>query len=145
MTTVPPDQPERIVLGEGANTVVRRDDLAAIVSVSGLADATLVAQLSAELVRIDPASRIVLDLSDAVLVAPAALCDLLDEVVAAGEDPDRICVVCERLSTQVLLRRYGATEQAAVFATVNDALQSLLLLAEGYGSGWAPGHAHLPG
>jgi hypothetical protein len=138
------DLPSRIVLGDGATMSFRQVDLAIVVEVSGLADATVTAQLAAELVGLEPDVRVVVDLSDAVLVGPAALCDLLDEVVAAGEDPDRVCVVCERLSTQVLLRRYGATEQAAVFSTVNDALQALVLKNEGYGSGWAPGHAHAP-
>jgi hypothetical protein len=63
-------------------------------------------------------------------------------VDAAGEDPDRVCIVCERLSTQVLLRRYGATEQAAVFGTVEDALQAALLQEEGYGDGWRPRPTH---
>lgn len=138
------ETPARIVLGDGATMAFRDAELAVVVEVSGLADATVTAQLSAELAGLEPDVRVVIDLSDAVLVGPAALCDLLDEVVAAGEDPDRACVVCERLSTQVLLRRYGATEQAAVFSTVNDALQALLLQREGYGSGWAPGHAHAP-
>ena len=138
------EPPGRIVLVDGATLAIRRDDLAIIVEVSGLADARVTAQLAAELARLDCEDRVVLDLSDAVLVGPAALCDLLDEVVAAGEDPDRVCLVCERLSTQVLLRRYGATEQAAVFGTVKDALQALLLHDEGYGSGWTPVQSHLP-
>jgi anti-anti-sigma regulatory factor len=136
--------PTRIVLSDGASVAIRTEQLAVVVEVSGLADATLAVTLARELSVLEPDDRVVVDLSDAVLVGPAALCDLIDEVVAAGEDPDRICLVCERLSTQVLLRRYGATEQAAVFGTVNDALQALVMKAEGYGGGWAPGPAQLP-
>jgi anti-anti-sigma regulatory factor len=136
--------PTRIVLSDGASVAIRTEELAVVVEVSGLADATLAATLARELSFLEAEDRVIVDLTDAVLVGPAALCDLIDEVVATGEDPDRICLVCERLSTQVLLRRYGATEQAAVFGTVNDALQALMMQVEGYGAGWAPGPAQLP-
>lgn len=136
MSDAPP--PARIVLGDGVSMSIRVDPIAVVVEVSGMADAAWAAQLAAELEDLDPDRRVVLDLGDAVLVSPTGLCELLDRVIAAGEDPDRVCVVCERLSTQVLLRRYGATEQAAVFGSVNDALQAALLAREGYGDGWTP-------
>lgn len=132
----------RIVLGDGVTTCLRREMLAVVVEVSGLADAAWSAQLAEELSCLEPDDRVVIDLSDAVLVSPAHLCELIDDVVAAGEDPDRVCLVCERLSTQVLLRRYGATEQSAVFASVNDALQAAILQGEGYGEGWSPRVSH---
>jgi len=136
--------PTRIVLSDGASVAIRTEQLAVVVEVSGLADATCAVTLARELSALEPQDRVIVDLSDAVLVSPAALCDLIDEVIATGDDPDRICLVCERLSTHVLLRRYGATEQAAVFGTVSDALQALMMQVDGYGAGWAPGPAQLP-
>jgi hypothetical protein len=127
-----------MVLGDGVTMAVRQEGLAVVVEVSGLADAAWAVQLAAEVGCLAPDDRLVIDLSDAVLVSPASLCDVIDAVVAAGDDPDRVCLVCERLSTQVLLRRYGATEQAAVFASANDALQAAVLQDEGYGDGWSP-------
>lgn len=134
----PPRPPARIVLGDGVTMSFRRERLAVVVEVSGLADAGWAVQLGTELECLQPDDRLVIDLSDAVLVSPASLCELIDQVVAAGDDPDRVCLVCERLSTHVLLRRYGATEQAAIFATVSDALQAAILEVEGYGDGWSP-------
>ena len=132
----------RIVLGEGVTMTIRDAELAVVVVVEGIADATVATLVADELCGLRADARMVLDLTDAVLVAPSALCDLIDEVDAAGDDPDRVCIVCERLSTQVLLRRYGATEQAAVFGSVEDALQAALLHEEGYGDGWRPGPTH---
>lgn len=142
MSVEPAGRPARIVLGDGVSTAIRLEPMAIVVEVSGMADAAWAAQLASELEQLEPDRRVVVDLGDAVLVSPTGLCELIDRVIAAGEDPDRVCVVCERLSTQVLLRRYGATEQAAVFGSVNDALQAAVLAVEGYGDGWTPHPTH---
>ncbi|QGG95582.1 hypothetical protein [Actinomarinicola tropica] len=136
--------PERVVLDDGATIALHTDDCGAtIVEVSGLAAGPWADALALELLALGPDVRLVIDLRGATLVNPAGLCEVLDELVAAGDDPHRLCLVCDRLSALVLLRRHGATEQVAVFASPSDALQAVLLEEEGYGDGWAPQpHAH---
>lgn len=133
--------PERVVLDQGTTLAMRRDPLALVVEVSGLADGSWADSLALELLAAGPDVRMVIDISQATLLNPASLCEVVEEVVAAGSDPHRVCLVCERLSALVLLRRYGATEQVAVFGSASDALQALVMEAEGFGSGWAPTEA----
>lgn len=132
--------PDRVVLDDGATLALHHDpDLqAVVVEVSGLAAGDWADSLALELLALGPDLRLVIDVSPATLVNPASLCGALDELIAAGADPHRICLVCERLSALVLLRRYGATEQVAVFGSSRDAIQALVMHGEGYGPGWAP-------
>lgn len=131
--------PDRVVLDDGATLALRTDDCGAtIVEVSGLAVGAWADAMALELLALGPDRRFVIDLCGATLVNPTSLSEVLDELIAAGDDPHRVCLVCDRLSALVLLRRYGATDQVAVFGTTNDALQAALLADEGYGAGWAP-------
>lgn len=131
--------PDRIVLDDGATLSLRADECGAtVVEVSGLAGGAWADALALELLALGPDARLVIDVRVATLLNPVGLCEVLDELIAAGDDPHRICLVCDRLSALVLLRRYGATEQVAIFANPNDALQAALLEQDGYGDGWAP-------
>lgn len=130
--------PQRVVLDESTTLALRREAGALVVEVTGWADGSWADSLALELLALGPEERLVIDISQATLVNPASLCEVLDELIAAGDDPHRVCVVCERLSAQVLLRRYGATEQVAVFNSARDALQAALHHADGYGEGWRP-------
>lgn len=132
--------PDRVVLDDGATLALHHDaDLGVVVvEVSGLAAGDWADSLALELLALGPDLRLVVDVSPATLVDPASLCAALDTVLAAGSDPHRVCLVCERLSALVLLRRYGATEQVAVFGSSRDAIQALVMHIEGYGPGWAP-------
>jgi hypothetical protein len=134
--------PERVVLDEGTTLAMRREAMALVVEVTGLADGSWADSLALELLAVGPDTKMVIDISQATLVNPASLCEVIEELIAAGSDPHRICLVCERLSAVVLLRRYGATEQVAVFGSTSDALQAAVLEAEGFGAGWAPTDLH---
>jgi hypothetical protein len=132
--------PDRVVLDEGTTLALHRipEIDAVVVEVSGLAAGSWADSLALELLALGPELRLVIDVCDATLVNPSGLCEVLDEVISAGSDPHRVCVVCERLSAVVLLRRYGATEQVAIFGSAQDAVQAVLHHEEGYGVGWAP-------
>ncbi|HEU5083362.1 MAG TPA: hypothetical protein VFU14_08490 [Acidimicrobiales bacterium] len=75
----------------------------------------------------------ILDLTDLTLVGGE-----LDRFIGRLIDScDAVCVVARRHTARVILQRSGAAGRCAVFSSVADALQSLRLAHEGYGSGWS--------
>ena len=78
------------------------------------------------------AASVVIDLTECTLADPTAVSELqsIRWDLAAGQ----VCLVCRRLSGRRLLGRFGV--RLAVFGTVEDAVQALLLLDAGYGRGW---------
>lgn len=74
----------------------------------------------------------VLDLANVTLVG-SGVDRLVDRLV---DTCDAVCVVARRHTARVILQRSGITSRCAVFASVGDALQSLRLAEDGYGSGW---------
>jgi hypothetical protein len=83
---------------------------------------------------------VVLDVTDTMLVGPEPVTSVL---VRAGHTDDRMCgqvsVVCPHASGRSLLRMQTAAGQSAVFSSLGDALQALVMAADGLGSGWSPG------
>lgn len=75
----------------------------------------------------------ILDLTDLTLVGTE-----LDRFIARLIDGcDAVCVVARRHTARMILHRSGAADRCAVFGSVADALQSLRLAHDGYGSGWS--------
>ncbi|MBK5224660.1 MAG: anti-sigma factor antagonist [Acidimicrobiia bacterium] len=130
--------PERIMLDDGVTVVVRPTGGILVVELSGIADGSWVDSLVLELLARGDHERMVIDLNGVTVVNPSSLCQVIDELIAASSDPHRICLVCERLSAVVLLRRCGASEMVAIFGSTSDAIQAAVHHAAGYGAGWEP-------
>jgi hypothetical protein len=82
----------------------------------------------------------VLDVTDAVLSGPEPVAALLQRA-CHPEDPlcGQFAVVCPHLTGRALLRLTTETGHAALFSSLGDALQALVMAADGLGSGWSPG------
>lgn len=74
----------------------------------------------------------ILDLADVTLVG-SGLDRLIDRLI---DTCDAVCVVARRHTARMILQRSGVTRRCAMFGSVGDALQSLRLADDGYGSGW---------
>lgn len=81
------------------------------------------------------AAPTVVDLSDVIITTPEVVAEVVRRI-AGRSGPDRWCLVVSRLSGRRLLVRFGVTATVALFATTADAVQALLLAADGYGPGW---------
>lgn len=132
--------PDRVVLDEGTTLALRhRPEIGAVVvEVSGLAAGEWADSLALELLALDPGLALVVDVCGATLVNASGLALVVDAVVAAGTDPHRVCLVCERISSVVLLRRSGATDHVALFGSVDDAVECRRRELAGVGPGWRP-------
>src|SRR5215204_4414900 len=85
---------------------------------------------------------VVLDLGHGTLTCGRSRLILLVRLCA--QKSSSVAVVCGSRTRRSLLRRWGVEAVAPVFTTVGDAVQSLVLVALGYGDGWATeaGAAH---
>lgn len=81
------------------------------------------------------ASPTVVDLSEVIITTPEVVAEAVRRIARRSE-PGRWCLVVSRLSGRRLLARFGVTATVALFATPADAVQALLLAADGYGPGW---------
>ena len=109
-------------------TVVRLD--------GGLDDAFAAEVQEAIVAATAGADAVIVDLDRVTLLEPEALGAVLRH--AGGPDAAR-CVVAPRLSGRMVLDRWGASGEHAVFTSIADALQARTFAADGYGRGWSPG------
>src|SRR5438477_10296518 len=100
------------------------DQEALIVTVNGSPDLSLLSRVVASL-RAESLS-VVLDLSEVTLVN-RGICALLSKALGSANGDGRFRIVCTRLSTRQLLRRWGLPEVVPLLATVEDALPSQVL------------------
>lgn len=108
-----------------------------VVRATGLIDHRWVADLVYETSGLRPGTRVIIDLSDGILVSQQPMEAALAIAGGATGDSDAVCVICSRVSGLMLLRRWGIARTTAVFTTVHDALQAELLRRDGFGNGWA--------
>jgi anti-anti-sigma regulatory factor len=97
----------------------RHDQGALIVKINGSPDLGLLSRVLASL-RTE-SRAVVLDLSEVLLIDPA-IGGLLSEALGSTNGDRRFRIVCTRLSTRQLLRRWGLPEVIPLLATVEDAL-----------------------
>lgn len=124
-----------IDLDDGHLHVCTRRDVT-IVEIDGGLDHTLAGSIVPSLDDIVAgASAVVLDLDRVTLLdrkAVDAVCAVLDRLPG-----DSRCIVAGRLSSRLVLDRWGVPVRYAVFTSVADALQAREFVASGYGTGWA--------
>lgn len=81
------------------------------------------------------AEAVIVDLDQTTLLDHSAL-DVLVGVLATVE-PGRRCIVTGRLSSRLVLDRWGLPDDLVVFTSVADALQARTFVESGYGTGWS--------
>lgn len=84
------------------------------------------------------AGPVIVDLSGLAVTDPPAVRRLAIDVAGAASAVDGWCFTTGRMTSRLLLLRAGVGSIAAVFLTVQDALQARVLRDAGYGPGWAP-------
>ena len=157
--TQPPTQPEQSLVGtrpgDGADDPVtgpmpalalhdgrlqvhtRRD--VTIVTLDGGLDEAFAMEVAPTIAgHLAGVEAVVLDVDQVTLLDQAGF-EILAEAFGRATAGIDCCIVASRLSGRMVLERWGATHDHAVFTSVADALQARAFAANGYGDGWRPG------
>ncbi|MFP5255349.1 MAG: hypothetical protein ACLGI8_05795 [Acidimicrobiia bacterium] len=115
---------------------VRRHGVAQVVAVRGVVDEELATVLGSSLAAFGDAEPVVIDASQLRWDGDPSLRRILTPAVTAhpGRLVTTALVVPRHRQAELVLD--GAAPHVAVFGTVADALQALVLADAGYGSGW---------
>ncbi|MDZ7676452.1 MAG: hypothetical protein U5K30_15455 [Acidimicrobiales bacterium] len=81
------------------------------------------------------AEAIIVNLDRATLLDHSALETICGALPDPGDGVDR-CLVAGRLSSRLVLERWGIPTRFIVFTSVPDALQAREFATQGYGTGW---------
>lgn len=81
------------------------------------------------------ADAAILDLDQATLLDRSALEAVCGALPGADDEVDR-CLVAGRLSSRLVLERWGIPNRFIIFTSVPDALQAREFAGVGYGTGW---------
>lgn len=120
----------------GGHLWVHDHDDVTILAVDGGLDAELTDEIGdAFLTTLLSSTCLIIDLDDATLLNPSGVNALLD--LAATHGKQSICLVAGRLSSRLVLERWGVTSRVALFGSTADALQARTFSDCGYGNGWA--------
>lgn len=126
-----------LVLHDGRMHVHTRRDVL-IVTLDGGLDEGLARDLAPTIPEaLAGAQAVVLDVDQVALLDQPGFDTLVATVSEATPGGD-CCIVASRLSTRMVLERWGVTERHALFTSVADALQARAFAANGYGDGWQP-------
>ena len=113
----------------------RQEHGAVLISVTGALNAGLFSRLGAQLRQAPIGQPVIVNLSALTLDSARVLEQLV--VFLRSYSDSHVCVVCGRLSARKLLRCAGVADIIPVFMTTADAVQALVLHADGYGPGWS--------
>lgn len=103
----------------------------------GLDDALARALTPALRAAVGGAEEAIVDLDQATLLDRSAVQMVLG--VLAEKPVTQWCVVAGRMSSRLVLERWGLVHEVVVFGSVADALQARAFVESGYGRGWSPG------
>lgn len=110
---------------------------AVVASIDGALDRSLAELLESPLRSIVVgASHVIIDVDRAVLADKVGVATAVTAVRDAGDDSTELCLVASRMSSRLLLARWGIDTSVPVFTSVADALQALTFQLAGFGDGW---------